>query len=131
MSQTQDNFDSIDHPDGPQGGQGNNPQGPGTEGQVTRRGKTHGNARILEMLRALPRAAVIEQNLLINARNRKRKRTRAYNNLAEAASSDESLITLPDEDPAPAPPQQSLTLQASALLSSLSPNSAKKWLKNC
>ncbi|KAM6490910.1 hypothetical protein JOM56_013614 [Amanita muscaria] len=130
---TQDDFDIVDRPNG-------NP--PSTQTGLTetgqtaqqpdggRRGKTHGNAQILEMLRALSRGAAIEQNMLINARNRKREKKRAYSNLAEAVSSNESLITLPDEDRAPSPPPQSVTHQASAYLSALSPNSAKKWLKD-
>ncbi|KIL60693.1 hypothetical protein M378DRAFT_13946 [Amanita muscaria Koide BX008] len=133
MSQTLDDFDIVDRPgDGtvnnePPG----NPAPHRTEGTpLVRRGKPHGNACILQMLRALPKAAVIEQNLLINARNRKHARTHAYNNLTKAVSSDESLITIPEEEPTTAPSQQSLTQQVSTYIASLSPDSAKKWLKN-
>lgn len=62
-----------------------------------------------------------------------REIARAYseaNNTQEAVSSNESLITVPDEDTTPASPERSPSRQAKALISSLSPNSAKSWMKS-
>ncbi|KIL71683.1 hypothetical protein M378DRAFT_155280 [Amanita muscaria Koide BX008] len=91
--------------------------------------KTHRNDRIIALLRALSRADKIKRNDLIEQRNAARDLTRAYseeNSLHEAVSSNESLITVPDEEPDTSPQAE----QARSFLSSLSPKSAKTWFKN-
>ncbi|KAM6489732.1 hypothetical protein JOM56_014755 [Amanita muscaria] len=108
---------------------------PGDNIQLTteRPRKTHRNDRIIELLRALPRADKIKRNNLINSRNLQREIARAYseaNNTQEAVSSNESLITVPDEETAPASLERSPSRQAKALISDLSPNSAKSWMKS-
>ncbi|KIL63375.1 hypothetical protein M378DRAFT_164684 [Amanita muscaria Koide BX008] len=108
---------------------------PGDNTQLTpnRPRKTHRNDRIIELLRALPRADKIKRNNLINSRNLQREIARAYreaNNMQEAVSSNESLITVPDEETAPASQERSPSRQAKAFVSDLSPNSAKSWMKS-
>ncbi|KIL70460.1 hypothetical protein M378DRAFT_624617 [Amanita muscaria Koide BX008] len=105
------------------------PPADGEQPPAEKQRKTHRNDRIIALLRALSRADKIKRNDLIAQRNAERDLTRAYseeNTSHEAVSSNESLITVPDEEPDTSPQAE----QARTFLSSLSPKSAKTWFKN-
>ena len=85
--------------------------------------KTHPNELVSALLKSLPRALKISRNEAISGRNITRKLARAYRdsrNSNEVISSDESLITIPEEDPAP-PSQPTAMDQMKDLLGKLSP----------
>jgi hypothetical protein len=101
---------------------------------VPRTGKTHQNDAVNAILRALPKAKKVERNHQIRSRNEDRAIGCAYRQgdptrsiPGERYSSDESLITVSNEEMPPEPP--STSQQARDLIYAMSPKSAASWIK--